>query len=100
MSEIKKITQEQLDSIVENQKKSNNLLLDIGFLEYRKQELLLASKDLSEKLKNIKEELESQYGQVNINLSDGTYTEVEKENEDEPVLKSVLTTKMMRCIIL
>jgi hypothetical protein len=89
MSEIKKITQEQLDSIVENQKKSNNLLLDIGFLEYRKQELLLASKDLSEKLKNIKEELESQYGQVNINLSDGTYTEIEKENEDEPVLKSV-----------
>ena len=89
MSEVKKITQEQLDSIVENQKKSNNLLLDIGFLEYRKQELLLASKDLSEKLKNIKEELESQYGQVNINLSDGTYTEVEKENEDKPVLKSV-----------
>ena len=89
MSKIKKITQEQLDSIVENQKKSNNLLLDVGFLEYRKQELLKASSELSKELKSIKQELESQYGQVNVDLSDGTYTEIEKEDEVEPVLKSV-----------
>ena len=38
-------------------------------------------KDISEEIEKTKSELEEEYGKVNINLSDGTYEEIE-EKED------------------
>ncbi len=82
MSEVKKITEKQLNSIKEIQQKINAILLDVGYLEVRKQDLILASAEANKELQEIKVKLEKEYGQININLIDGSYTEVKKESKD------------------
>ena len=47
----------------------------------QKQNLAQQVKDISEEIEKTKSELDEEYGKVNINLSDGTYEEIE-EKED------------------
>ena len=79
--EVKKITDHQLKKVTEQQQKLNNVLSNIGVLEVQKQNLAQQVKDISEEIEKTKLELEEEYGKVNINLSDGTYEEIE-EKED------------------
>ena len=79
--EIKKVTEEELTDIKEKTGKLQQYLVDLGALDIRKEELKQAyGKDLVI-LEDLKKVLEEKYGQVNINLSDGSYTEVEKKEE-------------------
>jgi len=87
MSKEKKITEKQLESIKEVQQKINAILLDVGYLEARKQDLIFANAEAGKKMQEIKVELEKEYGQININLVDGSYTEVEKEAKELEVVE-------------
>ncbi len=87
MSEVKKITEKQLNSIKEIQQKINAILLDVGYLEVRKQDLILASAEANKELQEIKVKLEKEYGQININLIDGSYTEVKKEAKELEIVE-------------
>ena len=88
MSEVTKITEEQLKTIKDQQAKLQAAFIDIGFIESKKHEALLIQAQVSEALEATKKELEEEYGQVNIDLSDGSYTIVEK-NEAQPVMEKV-----------
>ncbi len=79
MSEVTKITEEQLKTIKDQQAKLQAVFIDIGFIESKKHEALHIQVQASEALEATKKELEEEYGQVNIDLSDGSYTVVEKE---------------------
>lgn len=79
--EVKKITDHQLKKVTEQQQRLNSILSNIGVLEVQKQNLAQQVKDISEEIEKTKSELEEEYGKVNINLSDGTYEEIE-EKED------------------
>ncbi|GAI37242.1 unnamed protein product [marine sediment metagenome] len=79
--EVKKITDHQLKKVTEQQQRLNSVLSNIGVLEVQKQNLAQQVKDISEEIEKTKSELEEEYGKVNINLSDGTYEEIE-EKED------------------
>ena len=80
--EIKKVREEELTDIKEKTGKLQQYLVDLGALDIRKEELKQAyGKDLVI-LEDLKKVLEEKYGQVNINLSDGSYTEVEKKEEE------------------
>tara|TARA_R110002051_G_scaffold187720_3_gene257317 strand:- start:339 stop:605 length:267 start_codon:yes stop_codon:yes gene_type:complete len=79
MSEVTKITEEQLKTIKDQQAKLQAAFIDIGFIESKKHEALLIQAQVSEALEATKKQLEEQYGQVNIDLSDGSYTVIEKE---------------------
>jgi|TARA_B100000085_G_C18209281_1_gene377041 hypothetical protein len=80
--EIKKVTEEELTDIKEKTGKLQQYLVDLGALDIRKEELKQAyGKDLVI-LEDLKKVLEEKYGQVNINLADGSYTEVEKKEEE------------------
>jgi len=79
--EVKKITDHQLKKVTEQQQRLNSVLSNIGVLEVQKQNLAQQVKDISEEIEKMKSELEEEYGKVNINLSDGTYEEIE-EKED------------------
>ena len=79
MSEITKITEEQLKTIKDQQAKLQAAFIDIGFIESKKHEALHIQVQAAEVLEATKKELEEEYGQVNIDLSDGSYTVVEKE---------------------
>ena len=79
MSEITKITEEQLKTIKDQQAKLQAAFIDIGFIESKKHEALHIQGQAAKALEATKIELEEEYGQVNIDLYDGSYTVVEKE---------------------
>lgn len=80
MSETKKITEGQLEKIVSQQKDLNMLLGNIGVLETQKHSLLHQIAELNKSIEDFKAELEAEYGAVNINLEDGSYTAITEEN--------------------
>jgi len=80
-----KIKEEQLKTIQEQQTKLNDLLNKIGVLEANKHGLLHEMAGVNQDIEKFKNELEKEYGAININLEDGTYTEINKEEEETPV---------------
>ena len=86
---MSKITKEQLEKIQEQQGKLQNILTEIGVIEVRKHEAMHAQAVLSQEIEETKKELEEQYGAININMQDGSYTVIEKEDDSElAVVKS------------
>ena len=83
--EVKTIKPEQLKAIKDQQAKLQNAFMDIGYIESKKHEALQIQAEAAEVLEATKKELEEEYGQVNIDLTDGSYTVIEKK--DEPVMK-------------
>ena len=77
-----KIKKEQLKIIKKQQQDLGKLLNDIGYLEANKHALLHELADVNKEIDEFKNELEKEYGHVNINLEDGSYTKIEKEAEE------------------
>ncbi len=77
--EVSKITDEQLEVITKHQKDLNKSLTNIGFLETQKHSLLHEYAGIVDDIEKYKKELEDIYGAININIEDGTYTKIEKE---------------------
>ena len=83
--EVKTIKPEQLKAIKDQQAKLQNAFVDIGYIESKKHEALQIQVEAAKVLEATKKELEEEYGQVNIDLTDGSYTAIEKE--DKPVME-------------
>jgi glutathione synthase/RimK-type ligase-like ATP-grasp enzyme len=83
MSETKKITAEQLETLVKTQRELNEILVNVGVLESQKHGLLHQLAEVNKTSEEFKAELQEQYGSININLEDGSYTLAE-ENKEEP----------------
>ena len=81
-SEIKStMSKEQLKKIQDFQKDLNKLLNEVGFLEAQKAQVLGKFGEINKETEDFKKELEKEYGSININLEDGTYTPIEKEED-------------------
>ena len=80
-----KITEEELKTIKEQQQKIQTVVFDLGALEAKKFEISIALKQFNEALNGTKKELEEKYGQVNIDLKDGSYKEIVEEAATEEV---------------
>ena len=76
--EIKK---DQLEKIQGFQKELNKLLNETGFLEAQKTAVLAKFHEINKETEEFKKELEKEYGSININLEDGTYEPIEKEED-------------------
>ena len=76
------ITEEQLKTVQEQQAKLTEGLRTLGVLDVQKQNVHGQIAELSKEIEATKKELEDEYGQVNIDLKDGSYTEIEKENAE------------------
>lgn len=81
MEVVKQITQEQLDTLTTQQKDLSALLTNIGLLESQKHGFLHQIADVNKAVEESKAELQEQYGSININLTDGTYTDIEEEDK-------------------
>jgi predicted nucleic acid-binding Zn-ribbon protein len=79
MEVVKQITQEQLEKVVNQQKDLQGLLTNIGVLETQKHGFLHQIADVNKAIEEFKTELQDQYGPININLEDGSYTEITEE---------------------
>mgnify|MGYP003144532357 FL=1 len=78
---MNKIKEEQLSKIQEQQKSLNSILNEVGYLEAQKHGLLHQFAGINKEVEDFKSELESEYGPININVEDGTYTTIEKVEE-------------------
>ena len=86
---MSKITKEQLEKIKEQQGKLQGILTDIGVIEVRKHEALHTQAVISQEIEATKKELEEEYGAINIDMTDGSYTEIEvKDDSEMTVVKS------------
>lgn len=85
MESTNKIKQDQLETIRSQQKELNTLLNNIGVLESQKHSLLHKLADVNKAIDEFKVELFNEYGNVNINIEDGSYAEMEVKAEPETV---------------
>jgi hypothetical protein len=79
MEVVKQITKSQLETIVNQQKDINALLTNIGVLESQKHGFLHQLAEVNKAVEDFKNVLQEEYGAININLEDGTYTELEEK---------------------
>jgi two-component SAPR family response regulator len=75
-----KIKEEELKTIQEQQTKLNELVHNIGLLESQKHGLLHDIASVNKDIEEYKSVLEKEYGAININVEDGTYTEIKEED--------------------
>jgi hypothetical protein len=76
-----KIKEEELSLIQEQQKQLNELVHNIGMLESQKHGLLHDIAGANKEIEDYKEVLEAEYGPIEINLEDGSYTKIEEDVE-------------------
>jgi peptidoglycan hydrolase CwlO-like protein len=74
------ITEEQLKLLQEQQSKLNEMLRTVGVLEVQKSNVSKEIEALSKEIDSTKKELEEEYGQININLQDGSYEDIVEED--------------------
>tara|TARA_R100000278_G_C5411720_1_gene143360 strand:+ start:350 stop:586 length:237 start_codon:yes stop_codon:yes gene_type:complete len=77
---MNKITDEELNKILAQQNKLGNLYNQVGHLEFTKSLKVQELTALANEIDSDKKELEKKYGQVNINLQDGSYEEISEQN--------------------
>jgi len=76
---MNRIEDKELEQIREQQTKLAQIKQDLGTLEVRKHEVMEVFLSVNKEVEETKSELEKKYGRVNINLDDGTYSEIEEE---------------------
>lgn len=78
---MSKIKDEQLEKLQGLVTATNQVQMQLGQLDMQKHALLHQSVGIQEDLSKFQKELEEEYGQVSVNIQDGTYTEIPAENE-------------------
>lgn len=74
-----KITKEELEQLVALKNKQDQTVFNIGALESQKHSALHSLAEINQDVEKNKKALEEKYGQVSINLQDGTYEEIKEE---------------------
>tara|TARA_B100000902_G_C26638955_1_gene588129 strand:- start:151 stop:402 length:252 start_codon:yes stop_codon:yes gene_type:complete len=77
---MNKISEEHLKTIKDQQERLTKLLHEIGVVEATKHSYLHHVAEINREVEDFKGELEKEYGVVNINLEDGTYTKIEEKD--------------------
>ena len=82
MAKAKKITEKELESIIEVNNKINTEINNLGLLEMRKTDHIQLLQQSRSELAELQKELEEKYGKVSIDLKDGKIEEI-KDDEAE-----------------
>ena len=81
--ETTSISTEELEKIQKQQETLSDTIKAIGQLESQKHALLHQQAGLSQEIEEFKQELETKYGRIRINIEDGSYTEIAEEENKE-----------------
>ena len=84
-SKAKKVTDKELESIKDLQKRINTVVMNLGNAVIVQDQLTTSHVELQAEWKKETAKLEKKYGNVNISLEDGTVSEI-KEEEAAAVL--------------
>jgi|TARA_Y100000401_G_scaffold112320_1_gene111598 predicted membrane protein len=82
MAKAKKITKEELEKVNELAGNANNLAMQLGSLDIQKSILIEQFKSNNLLIEKQKEELQEKYGDITIDLKDGSIKEVEEVKKD------------------
>ena len=89
MSKVKKmevtpktITKEELEKVTDLQTELQSYLANIGVLEVQKAKAIFQVNMLEKDMDEMKKSIEENYGPININLTDGTYEEIEVASKE------------------
>jgi len=74
-----RITAEELKLVQQNQGKMTQALSQVGVLETQKYGLIAHIQELNKEVEDNKKVLEEKYGAISINLEDGSFEEIKKE---------------------
>ena len=77
----KKITKEELENLQAKISVLNNLQYKLGALAVDKNKVLKAFDTVREEIRTMQMQLKETYGNVSINVDDGTITKTEKKDE-------------------
>jgi F0F1-type ATP synthase epsilon subunit len=77
-----KITEEELNKLKEQETKKNQIALEMGALDYKKHKLSKLLDDIVELQEMTLEEIDENYGKININLENGEYEKIEEEQTE------------------
>jgi hypothetical protein len=77
-----KLTEEELQNLVEVQQKLNNITLNLGNAELAKQAMFAEYSKVKVEFDAVAKTLEEKYGQVNVNLTDGSISPIEDPSEN------------------
>jgi hypothetical protein len=77
-----KITKKELQEAQKLSTSYNNSIATLGNLELSKQDVLIEAAKNRQEIEKLKQSLEKKYGQVNIDLTTGEYTENESNKKD------------------
>ncbi len=80
---LDKISDEQLKSLQGLVGQINNSQLNIGQLETQKAVMLQGVAELQVKLKDMQGSLEEEYGQVSVNIQDGSISELPQDETNK-----------------
>ena len=80
---MSKISEAELKNLQEQEQKKGAILHDLGLLETQKHSLNHYYVDLMVEQEKTKKELEEIYGEININLKDGSFTLIKKDEENK-----------------
>ena len=78
---MSQITEQELKQLQEQEQKKGAIVHDLGVLEIQKHSLLHAFAQIQSEQEESKKQLEATYGKINIDLKDGSYTEVVDDAE-------------------
>jgi len=79
---MSKLEEKELQVLKEQEAKKGAILHDLGVLDVQKHSLLHAYSVIQNQQEETKKELEEKYGKINVDLSDGSFTEVEEKNDN------------------
>lgn len=79
---MSKLEEKELQVLKEQEAKKGAILHDLGVLDIQKHSLLHTYSVIQNQQEETKKELEEKYGKINVDLSDGSFTEVEEENDN------------------
>ena len=78
-----KLTEEELNEIQQLIQSINKVQIDIGALETRKHNLLHQAVAIQSQMSGVQKKFEENYGNVDINITDGAITYKEDEQSDK-----------------
>ena len=78
---MNKIEDQELEKVKSFEQKIISVKQELGIIEINKDLLKNAFTTVMQEYDNLRKELEEKYGKVNINISDGSYEEIKKDEQ-------------------
>ena len=80
---MSKISEKQLEQLQKFVQGLNQAQSQLGQIEIEKHNLLHQAGEIQGELQKFQKELEEEYGQVSINIQDGSYKEIQEKDESD-----------------